>query len=169
MTAQLQIETPFARRKLERAERDARRGRLGPGRYGRLVQEIAGAIRLAFEAGATATLFGLEGPLRHSIRADLCLQGWRWEDADLMAREMLSDAFRAVNAQRPSWDEGQPEWIIHAGTLIERTLCVRCHKPLPEGHFKFCSSLCARSHRDRLNRRREAEGDRAVRLAIISI
>lgn len=123
-------------------------------------------IRLAFEAGATGSLFGMEGPLRHAIRADLCLQGWRWREADLMARKMLDEAFRAVHAIRPAWDEGQLEWTIHAGTLIERTRCIRCHKPLPEGHHKFCGKLCASSHSKRLTSIREAQEDRAVTLAI---
>src|SRR5690606_11006107 len=114
--------------------RDARRGKLGKGRFDILVKELVAVIRLAFEAGATATLFGLEGPLRHGIRSDLCRQGWGWDDADQMAREMLATAFRAANATRPSWEEGQLEWSIQAGTLIERSRCIRCHGPLPEGH-----------------------------------
>lgn len=162
----LDHDTPANRRKRERQERDARRGELGPGRYSALVRDLAGTIRLAFEAGATASLFGLEGPLRHGIRADLCLQGWPWVKADLMAREMLHDAFRAARAVRPSWDEGQQEWAIHAGTLIERTRCVRCHGPLPEGHYKFCSSTCASSLSHRLARIKKAQEDRAVKLAI---
>ena len=156
-------------RKEARRVRDARRGRLGAGRYGSLVKEMAAVIRLAFEAGATATLFGLEGPLRHGIRADLCLQGWSWDEADLMAREMLGDAFRAVSAHRPTWEQGQPEWIIHAGTLFERTRCIRCHVPLPEGHHKFCGNTCAASHSRRLARRKEAEDARAVKMATLSI
>lgn len=161
--------TPAIRRKRERQERDARRGELGQGRYSALVKELAGVIRLAFEAGATGSLFGLEGPLRHGIRADLCLQGWAWAKADLMAREMLDDAFRAARAVRPSWEEGQREWTVHAGTLIERTRCVRCHGPLPEGHYKFCSNICAASHNQRLARRKAAQEDRAVKLATNSI
>ena len=153
-------------RKRARNERDARRGRLGPGRFDALVRELAGVIRLAFEAGATGSLFGLEGPLRHAIRSDLCLQGWRWKDADAMAREMMDEAFRAVRATRPTWNEGQPEWTIPANTLIERTRCVRCGKPLPEGHHKFCSDLCASAHGKRLAAIREADEARAVLMAI---
>lgn len=148
-----------------RREREARRGRLGKGRFDLLVKELVAVIRLAFAAGATATLFGLEGPLRAGIRADLCRQGWRWQDADDMAREMLGEAFRAVRATRPGWDEGQPEWTIHAGTLIERTRCARCHAPLPEGHHKFCSNVCAASYNQRFTRLKQAQGEKAVMLA----
>lgn len=152
-------------RKRARNERDARRGRLGPGRFDALVRELAGVIRLAFEAGATGSLFGLEGPLRHAIRSDLCLQGWRWKDADAMAREMMDEAFRAVRATRPTWNEGQPEWTIPANTLIERTRCVRCGKPLPEGHHKFCSDLCASTFHARLLRLREGREDQVLKIA----
>lgn len=59
----------------ERRQRDARRGRLGQGVFEALVKELSATIRLAFEVGAAGSLFGLEGPLRHGIRSDLCLQG----------------------------------------------------------------------------------------------
>ncbi|QRZ15958.1 hypothetical protein JWJ88_13675 [Paracoccus methylovorus] len=147
-----------------RREREARRGQLGKGRFEMLVKELVAVIRLAFEAGATATLFGLEGPLRAGIRADLCRQGWRWQDADDMAREMLNEAFRAVRATRPGWDEGQPEWIIHAGTLIERTRCVRCHVPLPEGHFKFCGDVCKSSYHSNLSLLKSAGEDQVIKI-----
>lgn len=158
-----------AKRKEQRRERDRLRGRLGPGRFDALVQELAGVIRLAFEAGATGSLWGLEGPLRHAIRSDLCLQGWKWKLADQMARDVLDEAFRRVNAQRPAWDEGQLEWTIKAGTLIERTRCARCGKPLPEGHRKFCDNLCAASHHKMMTLRKEADEDRTVKLAIWSL
>lgn len=152
-----------------RRERDRRRGRLGKGRFDALVNELAGTVRLAFEAGITASIWGLEGPLRAEIRADLCRQSWAWETADLMAREVLSGAFFAVNAKRPEWNEGQPEWVIHAGALIERTLCIRCHGPLPEGHHKYCDRVCAASHQQRLERIKTASEDQALSLAIRSI
>jgi len=150
---------------MARRETEARRGRLGRGRFDALVKELVAAIRLAFEAGATATLFGLEGPLRAAIRADLCRNGWRWQDADSMARELLDNAFSVVRATRPSWNEGQLEWTVHAGTLIERTCCIRCHKPLPEGHHKFCGHLCKTSHYGRVARIKEMDEERVVRSA----
>lgn len=154
------------KRKQIRRERDAMRGRLGKDRFGLLVKELVAVIRLAFEAGATGSLFGLEGPLRAGIRADLCRQGWNWQDADSMAREMLDEAFRGVRAIRPSWNEGQPEWAVHAGTLIERTFCANCHAPLPDGKRKFCDRLCHNAFHGRLTRRKQAQDERAVKLAI---
>ena len=123
-------------------------------------------IRLAFEAGATTSLFGLEGTLRQAIRSDLCLQGWRWIEADAMARELMDNAFRVARAVRPTWNEGQPEWVIEAGTLIERTRCAHCHKPLPEGHHKFCSNLCSNTYHSRLTRMREGNENQVLKAAI---
>jgi hypothetical protein len=161
----LQVPEHLQNRRARRAH-DARRGRLGAARYDALLNELARVIRLAFEAGATASLWGLEGPLRAGIRSDLCLQGWRWKDADALAQDVLADAFRRVGAVRPSWNEGQPEWTIEAGTLIERTRCARCHKPLPEGHYKFCGSTCKRNHHSQLARKRNANEDAAVHMAV---
>ena len=152
-------EAMMQERRRARRAKEASRGRLGPGRFHGFVSELAGVMRLAFDAGATGSLFGLEGALRHAIRSELCLNGWRWPDADATARDLMDAAFRAVSARRPTWNEGQPEWTVEAGTLIERTRCARCGSPLPEGHHKFCSSLCARAHQNyryRINRTSEA-------------
>lgn len=160
----LQVPPHLINRKARRAH-DARRGRLGEARYNALARELARVIRLAFEAGDTGSLFGLEGPLRAGIRADLCRQGWGWLSADLCARDLLDDAFRMVRAIRPTWDQGQPEWTINAGTLIERTLCIRCHNQLPEGHFKFCGRLCAQAHAAHIGRLKQASEAEAADMA----
>lgn len=149
----------------ERRERDAFRGRLGRGRFDALVKQLVMATRQAFEEGAIASKFGLEGPLRHSLRAELCLQSWRWKDADDMARELLAETYKLLRAERPSWHEGQREWTLEAGTLIERTRCARCHKPLPEGHHKFCGPTCATTYHSRLSRIRDGDERDAIRIA----
>lgn len=48
-------------RRTEPRERDERRMRLGRGAYDVLVRELVRVFVLSFEAGATLTLFGLEG------------------------------------------------------------------------------------------------------------
>lgn len=154
-----------ARRKEERRKRDARRGRLGPGRYDALVAELVRCVKLAFEAGATGSLFGMEGPLRHEIRSDLCLQAWNWVEANSMARELLDDAFRRARASRPTWEEGQPEWVIHEGLLIERTFCANCFKPLPDGRPKFCCDLCSTASRGRAAKRHRMTEEKIATLA----
>ena len=111
----------------------------------------------------------MEGPLRAGIRRDLCHMGWRWADADFMARELLDEAFRRARAVRPDWYEGQPERTIQPGVLIERTRCVECRKPLPEGHRKFCDTPCANAYHKRLTLLREGGEDTAVVIATKSL
>lgn len=134
--------------------------------YKNRVEQLAGLVRGAFQAGATASLWGLEGPLRTRIRADLCRKSWNWRDADSATRALLEDVFTRAGAERPDWYEGQPEWTVEAGTLIERTRCARCHKPLPEGHYKFCSRLCNISHARDMSVIRHASEDQAIQLAV---
>lgn len=128
--------------------------------------DIASVIRLAFQAGEIATLFGLEGPLRASLRADLCLRGWKWSDADQAARDIIASAHRIAGAERPDWYEGQPEYTIREGVLIERSRCIKCHKPLPEENHKFCSRLCGDAHRHRVTELREGGEDAVLKIAI---
>lgn len=158
-----------AKKRQTPTERDARRKRLGQRRFHDLVMNLAGLMRLTFEAGETGSLFGLEGPLRAAIRADLCRAEWGWRDADALARDLLDEAFKAIRATRPAWNEGQLEWTVHAGTLIERTRCVRCHKPLPEGHFKFCGAVCQSAHWQQVSRMKDASEDAATLMAVRSI
>lgn len=104
------------------------------------------------------TRFAFEAVCRHAIRSKLCLEGWKWQEADAVAVEIVATALRQIGARRPSWAEGQPEFLqLGAGAQIERTRCVRCRKPLPEDHRKFCSTLCANAHHMHLAAVREAE------------
>lgn len=165
------VMTPAAR-KLLRAEqrrvRDAIRGRMGQDRHRALVHKIVGIIRVELTEGRIASPFGLEGPMRHAIRGKLCREGWGWTDADQMARDVLEATFNRLGANRPSWNEGQPEWLIEGGTLIQRDRCARrgCGKPLPEGHRKFCGKLCRDAHHTRLERLMSADEDAALDIAV---
>ena len=158
-------ESATAKKKALRAHA-ARRGRLGEKQYRALVLNLARVILLAFRQGAVASPLGLEGPFRSAIRSDLCLQFWAWRQADAMACEAIADAFRFLGAERPTWQEGQQEWTLGVGNMVERSVCVRCYKPLPEGHRKFCSSLCKSVHADRMMRLRRASEDTAIKMAI---
>ncbi|WP_313353212.1 hypothetical protein [Paracoccus sp. (in: a-proteobacteria)] len=142
--------------------------RISQARQKSMIVELTRLVQAAFKAGKTGSLWGLEGPLRAALRADLCRKSWRWSDADAATRALLEAVFMKAGAERPDWYEGQPEWTIEAGTLIERTRCVRCHAPLPEGHFKFCSRLCNTSHASWLARMRQASEDQAVYMAVNS-
>lgn len=162
------VMTPEARqmmRKERRRERDSAMGRLGKARTDAVVAGLRRIMRHEFVEGRIATLFGLEGPLRHAMREALCLQGWHWADADTAARQLVDAALASLWAVRPTWNEGQPEWAIEAGTLIERTRCVRCHAPLPEGHHKFCSRLCSTTYNSWLSDMRRADESNVMRIA----
>jgi len=130
-------------------------------------RHLVDAIAAILKAG-DPTPFSFEATCRHGLRARLCLEGWNWQDADITAADIVARALMQIGAKRPTWAEGQPEYVqLGAGAQIERTRCIRCHGKLPEGHYKFCSHLCAGGHHSHLERIREAEEtiayDRIVR------
>lgn len=146
--------------------REAERGRFGKQRAGHLEDRLAALMRAAFASGEIAYIGGLEAPLRHGIRATLCLGGRRWRAADAAAQAAVAGALRRVGAVRPTWNEGQPEWAVSSGDLIERTRCVECHKPLVGEQRKFCSRGCATRHHARLEYLRNATKDNVTWLAV---
>lgn len=91
---------------------------------------------------AEPTPFAAEGPSRHGIRSSLCLQGWRWAAADLAAAEIVAAALAIVGAKRPTWEQGQPSYVVDGAWRAERERCARCFRPLPEGNTLYCSALC---------------------------
>lgn len=90
--------------------------------------------------------FAFEAVIRAWLRSHLCLRGWQWADADFAAEGVTEAALAKVGARRPTWKEGQMEFTCEGLSPVERTRCVRCHAPLPEGHRKFCSLLCAQAY-----------------------
>lgn len=139
--------------------RDARRGRLSPERQRAVVDALVVTIKAEREAGRILTPLNLEGLFRATLRATLCRQGWNWTAADDVARGLIERAFSRLGTMRPSWNEGQPDWAINTGTLIERTRCVRCKGPLPEDNHKYCSDLCRGAHHKYLTAIREADAE----------
>src|SRR5690606_16914077 len=79
---------------------------------------------------------------RHEMRSGLCLRGWPWADADAAAAEIVAAALNMVGARRPTWQQGQPEYVQFGVVLEERTRCVVCGWKLPEGHRLYCSPTC---------------------------
>ena len=134
--------------------------------------QVATVIRLTFAAGRISTLFGLEGAIVAALRSDLCLQGWRWREAHGAAANIVHIAHGLLGAERPTWYEGQPDFVISPGLLIERTRCKRCHRPLPEGRPKYCSNACKSTDQKAIAAIRDATSeiaaDRAVRNARIA-
>jgi hypothetical protein len=126
-----------------------------------LVDKLAAILRWR-----EPTAFAGEGPCRHGVRASLCLQGWPWPAADMVAGDVVTVALNRVGATRPTWQQGQPEYTQDGALPIERERCIRCRKPLPEGHYKFCSKICSDGYyADRSNAQASAER-LAARLAL---
>jgi hypothetical protein len=118
-------------RKAQRGDRAARQAK---------VREIADVLR-----DAEPTPFALQAACTHAIRAKLCLDGWPYTVAHAEADKLVKAALDLVGAKRPSWAQGQPEWTQEGVRTRERTTCARCARPLPEGHFKWCSHNCKRA------------------------
>ena len=147
-------------RKLSRRERDAARGRLAKMRAEAVVALLIRLTRQGLEQGLISTPLNREAIYRQLIRSMLVLQSWHWQPADDVAAELVRIAFDTMRTKRPTWDEGQPDYVIDRGTLVERTRCANCGKGLEEQQRKFCGRLCGDAHGTRA--RRWAEADRDV-------
>jgi hypothetical protein len=112
------------------------------------------------------TRFALEGVCRHAIRSHLCLKGWTWKDADDTATDVVHTALILIDARRPAWREGQPEYTQEGFAPIARTRCTRCRGPLNGDQTKFCSTLCANAHHMHLASVRQAQEAMAYDLVI---
>ncbi len=114
------------------------------------------------------TPFAAEGPCRAGIRSSLCLQGWGWANADAVAAEIVAAALNIVGTKRPTWYEGQPEYTQPGALPIQRNNCIRCRKPLPEGHHKFCCRSCANAYHADLARKSDHETHLAKQRALVA-
>ena len=121
-------------------ERDAARGRLSRQRADETVARIVAVLRLAREENAIVTGLNAEGPMRQVIRSALCAQGWRWQQADDAAMQIMAVAFEILQVKRPSWAEGQQAWT---GTLVVRDVaCRNCGVSLMPRQVHFCCGSC---------------------------
>ncbi|MFG1463413.1 hypothetical protein V5F77_10980 [Xanthobacter sp. DSM 24535] len=108
------------------------------------------------------TPFALEAAIRHWLRRRLCLRGWAWRDADLAAEDVVDRALHRVGAERPTWKAGQPEFTQEGVIMVERFYCINCNSLLPEGHWKFCGTICCTNHNGRIYRMFKDKEARAV-------
>lgn len=106
------------------------------------------------------TRFAFESAAITGLRAQWCLRSWRWHDADAMARAVVSEALHKLGVSRPTWAQGQPEFVEPVGG--PRETCVRCGGAIPEldpqyrDRALYCSHVCATGAR---TDRRKAIGD----------
>lgn len=138
--------------------REKRRKRKGDQVYRRrLIDQTAVIMRRG-----EPTDFAFEGFMRHGLRSGLCLRGWSWADADDMAADIVRSALSQIGAKRPTYQQGQPEWVQDGVITFERERCIRCGWALPEGNWKYCSARCSSAHRMDLHRRFTVEQWEAV-------
>jgi hypothetical protein len=107
-------------------------------------QRLVGAAVAVLSSGYP-TKFVYEGAVRTGVRRQLCLDGWPWADADSAAAGVVETALRRVGAKRPTWKEGQPAYTEDGFAPIERTRCIHCSGPIPEGRRAsalYCSVMC---------------------------
>jgi endogenous inhibitor of DNA gyrase (YacG/DUF329 family) len=86
--------------------------------------------------------FENEGMCRAGIRSALCLQGYGWLKSDREAESIVADGLRRLGAVRPTWEQGQREYVDPDDT------CKQCAGPLSDEqiahHDRFCSAECAK-------------------------
>ncbi|MGM0561060.1 MAG: hypothetical protein ACQETX_08345 [Pseudomonadota bacterium] len=112
------------------------------------------------------TRFAYEADCRHAVRAKLCLKGWSWKEADEAACDIVATALRRLGVTRPTWKAGQPEYTQDGHSPIERTRCKRCHRQLPDGHYKWCSNLCVQAEKVRQLRIQEGSEDTVYKIIV---
>ena len=139
--------------RLSRRERDAARGRLAKMRAEAMIGLMCAVIRMAREERIIVTGLNAEGPFRGAIRAALCAQGWRWQQADDVALDLVAVALNILQVKRPSWAEGQQAWT---GTLIVRDAeCRNCGVALMPRQVHFCCGSCRSTWWAKFNARSE--------------
>lgn len=113
--------------------------------------------------------FENEGTIRHNLRSAFCEDGHGWEASDHQAELVVGETFRIMGAHRPSWEQGQRQYVI------AQECCQWCAVEIPEEDrtglrkARFCSAVCAKSaiiHRDIEGHRRESAVARSA-LSII--
>lgn len=157
---------PFdAAPRLSPAQRDAARGKLATMRREALAAVLARYTRDALGDGRIPTKLAYEALFRAAMRSALCLQGWRWWQADEAAAATVAACLNLLQASRPSWADGQPDALGYSGVVIERTRCANCGAPIPEERKKFCSDRCAIIFNNRLHRLQAADAAVAYDMA----
>lgn len=89
------------------------------------------------------TPFENEADVRAGLRSFFCLAGHSWTVADNEAEKLLLSAFQKMGVKRPTWDEGQRQFVI------ARENCTWCNCDLDRTQLdrkqRFCSEVCAKA------------------------
>lgn len=111
---------------------------------------VAGPARTALIERAAGLLqqgrnskFEFEAACRHGIRAALVLSGHSWNASDTDAAGIVTAALDRIGAVRPTWEMGQPDYVI------PRENCAWCGgevdpEQLARGD-RYCDTSCAKS------------------------
>jgi hypothetical protein len=112
-----------------------------------------------------ASAFEYEGACTHAIRAQLCLNGWAWQDAQDEAHDLVQRALHLIGARRPPTYLANGHYVHDHLDLTTRVRCARCFRPLPEERRKYCSDVCHASARADRMTMDQRERNRAMKQA----
>jgi hypothetical protein len=166
MLRSVQIVVDERLNRIRRAHAEERHRQLKQKRFDNIVAGLAPILK-----DGRPTVFANEAACRHGVRRTLCLQGWKWGDADSAADAVVALALRQVGAERPTWLQGQPGYTEEGFSPIERTRCARCFCRLPALHERrgqhqvYCSDVCRTSAAEQRARETGERVDRATYLA----
>lgn len=91
------------------------------------------------------SVFEKEGAFVAGLRSGFCLQGHPWIVAQSEATALVNEALRLMGAARPTWDEGQRDYVD------PRDTCRWCRGAIPAEFLVgrrnggFCSAHCAQT------------------------
>lgn len=89
------------------------------------------------------TPFEVEGPFVHAIRSSLCLMGDTWAAANHVAETVVAEAFRSIGAKRPTWEQGQREYVVPDGNCAWCGLIIPDDLMTGKSPSRYCSFACA--------------------------
>lgn len=89
--------------------------------------------------------FEHEASIRNGLRSALCLKGYSWSDSDHEAAALISAAFTFLGYKRPSWEEGQREYVVPRENCSWCGVAIEQHLDVGRKSMRFCSETCARA------------------------
>lgn len=108
-----------------------------------------------------------EGACLAGLRSHRCLAGHEWHAADKWAAKVVAHALARIGASiRPTWQQGQPDFVEGMDGLIDRRRCVTCGGRIDDDSRRlYCSDECNRTAATRRMAARLYKEAEAARLA----